>query len=272
MINYCLTYPNAKRDWQFGIQTTGGKLVGIILAIPKHICVKKETNVFIEVIIMRCHQKYWNNRLRYILIKELMRRANLTEINQIVLYDAVLLKPVSIFTYWNFQFNQYTSSQLPCTPRTPGWRRMTSVDVPSALDLVNKWSTQFEIRQVFNSEEEISYVFLLQKNVFTYVVEGKSNEITDLVSYSLFYARQTHACINAVVSTQSPVKQLIIDALACARENGASEAFIYQYNIESDILTSLSFQPYRNHTIHFCNYRYEITQNKSWTLLRLFSS
>ena len=47
-----------------------------------------------------------------------------------------------------------------------------------------------------------------------------------------------------VVSTQSPVKQLITDALVCARENGASTAIISQYQIENDILTSLSFQPY----------------------------
>ena len=33
-------------------------------------------------------------------------------------------------------------------------RRMTSEDVPSALALINKWSSQFEIRQIFRSEEE----------------------------------------------------------------------------------------------------------------------
>ena len=61
VINYCLTYPNARSDWQFGIQATGGKLVGIILAIPQNICIKKETKVFIQVIIMGCHIKYKNN-------------------------------------------------------------------------------------------------------------------------------------------------------------------------------------------------------------------
>ena len=269
MINYCLTYPNASSDWQFGIQTTGGKLVGIILAIPKHICIKKETKVFIEIIITRCHKKYMNNQLSYILIKELMRRANLTEINQFILYNNPVFKPVNTVIQWIYQFNQHASSQLPCSPRTPGWRRMTSEDVPSALALVNKWSSQFEIRQVCNSEE-ISYVFLLQKHVFTYVVERKSNEITDLVSYSLF---QTHAHINTVVSTQCPVKQLIINALVYTRENGATRTSIYQHNIESDILTSLSFQPDQNHTIHFCNYRYpEISQTNFWNYVYQYLS
>ena len=271
MINHCLTYPDTRSEWQFGIQATGSKLVGIILAIPQHICIKKETKVFIEVII-KCHKKYRNNRLRYILIKELMRRANLTEINQFILHSAPLFKPVTTIKQWIYQFNQQTSSQLPSSPRTPGWRRMTSEDVPSVLALINKWSSQFEIRQVFNSEDEISYVFLLQKNVLTYVVEDKSNIITDLVSYSLLhYVPRTYAAIDTVVSTQSPVKELIIDALVYARENGAIEASIYQRYIESDILTSLSFQPHQNNTtIHFYNYRYpEISQTKFWNNLAI---
>ena len=266
MINYYLTYPNARSDWQFGIQATGGKLVGIILAIPKHVCIKKQIKLFLEVMITD-HKKYKNNRLRYMLIKELMRRANLTEINQIILHDAPLFKPISTVKQWTYQFNQHTSSQLPCSPRTPGWRRMTSEDVPSALAFINKWSSQFEIGQVFNSEE-ISYVFL-HKHVFTYVVEDESDIITDLVSYNLFYqvdVHQPYTYITIVVSTQSPVKQLIIDALVCARENGATKTAIYQHNIESNILASLSFQPQGNSTVHFYNYRYpEISQTKFWT-------
>jgi len=37
---------------------------------------------------------------------------------------------------------------------------MTSEDVSSALALVNKYSSQFEIRRVFTSEEEFSHNFL----------------------------------------------------------------------------------------------------------------
>ena len=139
---------------------------------------------------------------------------------------------------------------------------MTSEDVPSALALINKWSSQFEISQVFNSKEEISYNFLNNFAV-TYVVEDNPNNITDLVSYGLLHMPCTVVHITTVVSTQSPVKQLITDALVCARENGASGVGIVQFNIESDILTSLSFQPSSQHTFHFYNYKYhEISQSK----------
>ena len=69
---------------------------------------------------------------------------------------------------WVYQFNQLTGSQLPSSPRTPGWRRMTSEDVPSALALVNKWSSQFGIRQVFNSEE-ILHKFVSVAEICAYV-------------------------------------------------------------------------------------------------------
>ena len=259
MVNYYITHPSTRSEWQFGIQTSNGKLVGFTLSIPKHIHIEKEIKTFIQVYTM-CHRKYNNSRLRYILIKELVRRANLAEINQLILicYHSSLLKPVTTITEWTYYFNQHTSAQLPSSTRTPGWRRMTLEDVPSALALINKWSSQFETKQVF-STEEFAQNFMSRKTVFTYVVEGKLNDITDLVSYRL--TGMFCIIIDPVVSTQSPVKQLLTDVLVCARENGTSTATVCQRNIENDILASLSFQLYDYYTLHFYNYRYhEISQ------------
>ena len=190
-----------------------------------------------------------------------MRRANLTKIDQLILTDTSLFKPVTTIMVWSYQFNQSTSSQLPSSPRTPGWRRMTSEDIPSALALINKWSSQFEIGRVFSSED-FTHSFLLQKYMVTYVVEDKSNKIADLVHGSIT-STIIVGNIAILISTQSPVKQLIIDALVCARENGAIAMTIYQRNIESDILASLSFQPSFNETRHFYNYSYhEISHSK----------
>ena len=264
MINYYFTHPCTRSEWQFGIQTTNGKLVGFILGIPKHIHIKKEEKAFIQI-LFDSHEKYMYKRLRYILIKEFVRRANLAKINQLMIGHGSFFKPATTIMRWIYQFNHPTNRQLPSSPRTPGWRRMTSEDVPSALALINKWSSQFEIRQIFNSEEEFAHYFLLQKFVFTYIVEDKPDSITDLVSYRLVDVPHymMNILINTVVSTQSPVKQLITDALVCARENGVSVAGIAQFNVESDILTSLSFQPSDHYTFHFYNYKcHEISQAK----------
>ena len=79
---------------------------------------------------------------------------------------------------------------------------MTSEDVPSALAFINKWSSQFEIRQVFNSEEEFAYNFLCSvfPNVYTYVVENKDNNITDLVSFRSLDKMNTKFSIKIVAS------------------------------------------------------------------------
>ena len=272
--NFILSQPNTKDEWQFGIRTTNGKLVAVVLAHPACISIGGISITCMNV-LLAYHPKYQDSRILYMLLKELRRRLNLYDINHFVLSFGHLsvLKPISIIRVWKYFFDHPTNSQLPSSPRTPGWRRMTSEDVPSASALINKWSSRFEIRQVFNSEEEFAYEFLcpiLPNYVFTYVVENAAN-ITDLVSFR-FIARRSHDAtdvfITTVVSTQTPVKQLIVDALVCAKENGGKNLVIIQYDIKSDILLSLSFQRvYNEDNILIYNYKYhEVSENNLWYL------
>ena len=261
-IRYYTTYPNTRHEWQFSIQTTSGKLVGIVLAAPVRIQVRKEMKVFIAPTIWY-HRKYENKRLFYMLAKELTRRANMTEVNQFILRTHPLFRPVTDTTIWSYQFNQPTSDPLPTSPRTPGWRRITSKDIPSALALINKWSSQFEIRQVFDSEE-LAHNFLLQKYLVTYVVEDERSSVTDLVSFKWYNPPFSCVVITNTISTQSSIEKLIIDALVCAKEYG-DKAVIHQHNIKRDILESLSFQQPQYGTISFYNYKYpHIAQPKFW--------
>ena len=48
-IIFHLTSPIVKNEWNFGIQTTDGKLVAIILASPNYICIGKEIKLFISI-------------------------------------------------------------------------------------------------------------------------------------------------------------------------------------------------------------------------------
>ena len=212
------------------------------------------------------HPKYHGKRLWYVLIKELMRRVNLHNINHFVLnfVDPSVAKPLSTIHIWIYDFDHPANTQLPSAPRTPGWRRITSEDVPSALALINKWSSQFEIRQVFNSEE-FSHIFLcptLPNTVFTYVVENGTN-ITDLVSLRFI---NVNVVINAVVSTQTPVKQLLINALVCAKKSGGKILQIFQRDIKPNVLLSLSFRCKPNGiNCLIYNYKYhEVTDSQLW--------
>ena len=274
-VYYHMYYPNTKMKWQFAIRTTNNKLVGVVVASCVHICIGK-TSVSCLYPAIAYHEKYQKNRIFYILNKELMRRANLYDINQFVIFNNEFIKPITTITQWKYQFRNPSAPQLPGSPRTPGWRRMTSKDVPSALALINKWSSQFEIRQVFTSEEECSYYLLnlcpailsyKMTRLFTYVVQNKSNNITDLVRYILHFDEQgfLSASSTVVISTQSPAKQLIMDALVCARKDGAECMIMYQHGIASDILTSLSFQQVKETTCHIYNYNHcEIPHHKFW--------
>ena len=55
LINYHTTHPSTRNDWQFGIQVTGGQLVGVVFAVPMHIHIEKQKKVFIEPYIC-CHE------------------------------------------------------------------------------------------------------------------------------------------------------------------------------------------------------------------------
>ena len=272
-------YPNTKNEWQFGIRTSNGKLVAVILGHP--VCISiGDVSLTCIFPIMTYHPKYRSNRLWYMLVKELMKRANLSNINHLLfcMFSASIIKPINTTHIWLYSFNDPTSSQLPSSPRIPGWRRMTSEDVPSALALINKWSSQFEIRRVFNSEKEFSHAFLcpiLPNSVFTYVVENEINNITDLVNFKLLTqpSLQVFADVTTVLSMKSSVKQLITDMLVCAKETCAEVFGCYpkgliipQCNIDPDVLSSLSFRCKNDHLDYVIyNYRYhEVPETKSW--------
>ena len=267
VFNFIMSHPNTKDEWQFGIRTTNGKLAAVVLAYPVCISIGGVSLTCIQPCIVY-RPKYNGKRIYYMLIKELMRRVNLCNINHACLIygNDGILKPLSTVHAWKYSFDHPTNSQLPSSPRTPGWRRMTSEDVPSALALINKWSSQFEVRQVFNSEEEFAHGFLcpaVLNYLFTYVVENEANNITDLVSFRLI--EDMVFGFTAVVSTQSPLKQLIVDALVCAKELGAKALIIYPY-IKPDVLSSLSFRDnFSTWGLSIYNYKYhEISEAKVW--------
>ena len=279
VVNCIFMHPSTKNEWQFGIRASNGKLVAVTLGHSVCISIGGVSITCISPIVTH-HPRYRNKRLWYMLVKELIRRANLCNINHLVFsLNSNIIKPINTTHVWSSGFNNPTSSQLPSSPRTPGWRRMTSEDVPSALALINKWSSQFEIRRVFNSEE-FTHTFLyptVPNSVFTYVVENEINNITDLVSFKLLPKSSSHVFsdITTVVSTKSSVKQLIMDILVCVKKTSAEvfgcyprELTISQCNIDPDVLSSLSFQcrVKNNHMDYFIyNYRYhEVPEAKFW--------
>ena len=127
-----------------------------------------------------------------LMLKEMYRRVNLHGISHSLIcsFDDTILKPIVNFTHWEYNFKGTYNLPLPHSPTTPGWRAMTSKDIPSALALTNKYTSQFEIRQVFQSEEEFSHYFMcpmIENCMHTYVVEDPvTGDITDVAGFKPF--------------------------------------------------------------------------------------
>ena len=203
----------------------------------------------------------------YVLIKELMRRVNLYKINHLSsstsAFVSSVLKPLSTAHLWVYNFDYPTNTQLPNSPRTPGWRRMTSEDAPNALALVNKWSSQFEIKQIFTNEAD--FLYHCPSHGLTYVVENKTNNITDLVSFRFIDVSLCATLITTLVSSQTPTKQLIIDTLVCVKDSDGKSVGLSQHNIKPDVLLSLSFHCIDNLKYFIYNYKYhEVSENEFW--------
>ena len=139
---------------------------------------------------------------------------------------------------------------------------MTSKDIPSALALTNKYISQFEIRQVFQSEEEFSYYFMcpmIENYMRTYVVEDPvTGDITDVAGFKLEPSLVGHKLLGVstiLVAVKSPARQLLIDLLVCAKQTKADVIYTVQYGLTNDVFENLITKADSFHC-HLLNYQY----------------
>ena len=204
------------------------------------------------------------------MFKELFRRVKLYGISQGLMYSTTdtILKPVTTVTSWVYIFHE-ENLPLPHFPKTPGWRAMTSKDIPSALTLTNKYTTRFEIGRVFQCEEEFSYCFMcpmIENYLYTYIVEDPvTHDITDVVGFQI--DKSNHPFIIAFLHhfwylAKSPPRQLLIDLLICARQEMVNMLSTLQFGLGRDIFENLFHYRKKVHW-HLFNYQYnEIDENK----------
>ena len=138
---------------------------------------------------------------------------------------------------------------------------MTSKDIPSALALTNKYTSQFEIRQVFQSEEEFSYYFMcpvIENYMHTYVIEDPvTGDITDVAGFRLEQSLdglKLFAASTILVAVKSPARQLLTDLLVCAKQAKADVFDTIQYGLTNDVFQNLTMNPIWH--CHLLNYQY----------------
>ena len=213
-------------------------------------------------------------------IKETMRMLGCEGIFQATMLTHRRVIPKSVITQYVY-FCDLRSHSLPYITRTVGLRRMKSNDVPKALALTNQYTSQFEIGQVFQSEEEFSHWFLspLRDDMTTYVVEEpNSGNITDMFSFTTNMdiimpimpgIKGNFAIFNALVITKSSPKQLITDLLVCIKQQNVTFVTLFQYGLKEHLFTDFfKSSKATRRQLHwlFYNYRYPEVDNDNHCL------
>lgn len=225
---WALTPPGYAEDWHIGVRVQKtGKLVAFISGIPVEL--RCRSNVFnsAEINFLCVHKKLRSKRLAPVLIKEVTRRINLTDVWQAIYTAGVVIPtPFSTCRYYHRNLNPPKLVDIGFSPlprgqtiarlvrqyaagdavKTPGFREMVAADIPQVWALLKRYLERFPIAQTFSNEADVAHWFVsgLGKDVdgkregqvvWAYVVEDPTTHlITDMVSfYSLPSTIMQHA-------------------------------------------------------------------------------
>lgn len=249
-LRWALQPPGYIHDLHVGVRVNTGKkkLVGFITGIPAHMKVYDDDIKMVEINFLCVHKKLRSKRLAPVLIKEITRRVNLTNVWQAVYTAGVVLpKPVARNRYYHRSLNpkklieigfsrlqqRMTISRLiklyrlPKDPVTPGIRPMQPKDVPQCCSMLNAYLASFKLRQFFTEEEFSHWLLPLPNVVSSFVVEDPATgKCTDMVSFyqlpSTIIGNDKHSTLKAAysfynVSTKTPWNNLMEDALILAK-------------------------------------------------------
>ncbi|PNW81548.1 hypothetical protein CHLRE_06g251100v5 [Chlamydomonas reinhardtii] len=252
-LKWCLLCPGHKLEWLVGVRVkTSRKLVGFISAVPASIRVNAGRVPMVEINFLCVHKKLRSKRLAPVLIKEITRRVNRTDIWQAAYTAGVLLpKPVATCRYYHRSLNprklidvgfsrlapRMTMARtiklykLPDIPVTPGLREARPEDAPKIAELLNSQLGRYKLTQHFNAEEVAHWFQNIDNVINALVVEDPDSpgSLTDVVSFytlpSSILGHPQHTELKAAylyytASTATPLKQLVNDAMAVAAARG----------------------------------------------------
>jgi len=251
-LKWALKPPGYRTELHIGVRHQLGKkkLVGFITGVPSLIRVYQEPVKMVEINFLCVHKKLRNKRLAPVLIKEVTRRVNLSDVWQAVYTAGVVLpKPVAQNRYYHRSLNpkklidigfsrlhaRLTINRMiklyrvPERPKTFGFRELQARDVPAACKLLTNYLKRFGLVQTF-TEDEFAHWFLPRAGVVnSYVVENASRQITDMSSFytlpSSIINNEKYSTLKAAysfynVSTKTHWVDLITDTLVMAKNLG----------------------------------------------------
>ena len=274
-LKWLISSPLYKKGCLLGIKSsTSKKLIWLGIFIPYNIRIggKLLSMVHLQYNFSSGAEKQ-QNYLFNAGIKETMRMLAYEEIFQATMCNDQCVIPKPVITHDMYACDLRSFSLPYTSPRTVGLRRMKPSDVPKAFTLTNQYTSQFEIGQVFQSEEEFSHWFLspLYDDLTTYVVEEpNSGNITDMFSAVTFDFKSSKAAnVTALVITKSSPKQLITDLLVCMKQQNVTYVSLLQNGFKKHLFTDFfKTSELTGEQAHwlFYNYRYPEVANDNHCL------
>lgn len=261
-LHWALTPPGYIPNWNVAVRRKSDKkMLGFIAGIPLKIrmewnkgeTIKDDGKPICEINFLCVHKVLRVKRLAPILIKEVTRRVNLTNIWQAVYTAGIELPtPFSVAPYYHRSLNPEKlvatgfstvphklsklrnpimalarSLKLDDKPKTPNLRVMQKKDVPAVTTLLNNYLSTFQVAPVFNELEVAHYLLPRENILFTYVVDN-GTEVTDFFSFYCIpstvignarYSEIKAAYIHYYAHTATPLLQLMNDLLIIAQQN-----------------------------------------------------
>eukprot|EP01098_Paradermamoeba_levis_P004576 TRINITY_DN1959_c0_g1_i1.p1 TRINITY_DN1959_c0_g1~~TRINITY_DN1959_c0_g1_i1.p1 ORF type:complete len:412 (-),score=110.65 TRINITY_DN1959_c0_g1_i1:26-1261(-) len=250
-LKWALTPPGFRLDWHVGVRVKSNqKLVGFITAIPAKIAVYGKEIDMVEINFLCVHKKLRAKRLAPLLIREITRRVNLTDVWQAVYTGGIVIpKPVASCRYWHRSLNpqklidvkfshlgpRMTLSRtiklyrLPEKAQIPGLRPLQEKDVVEVQKMVAEYLKQFPLHPILSVEEFKHWLLPRDGVINSYVVEDPTtHKITDFTSFytlpSTIIGNTKYKTLKAAysyynVATKHDLKVLINDALTMAKLN-----------------------------------------------------
>jgi glycylpeptide N-tetradecanoyltransferase len=252
-IRWSLSPPGYIPEWHVGIRLSKNNLlVALVTAIPFVSRIRGEDVRTPQINFLCISRKLRGKRLAPVLVREITRRI-LTTNAQGAIYTAGLDLPGAIchckyyhrplnprklvetgFMSMNLRANMRILNKLYSIPRmikTPGLRPAIADDLDAVSDLITTYFAKLALTPKLTNEEIRHWLLPRNKTVETYVVEDSMNGvITGLVSWTWIPLLVTDcveeeelnvAYLYYVVSTTTPICQLVEDSLILIKDAGA---------------------------------------------------
>ena len=265
--------PGSVPDWSIGVRASESrKLLAFISGKRMKIKVNDNVIQMAEINFLCVHPKLRHKKLAPLMIREVTRRINLTNIWQAI-YTGATLRPGAFGScrYWHRSLNPKKLHETGFAALKPGFKKPTEAfrmrpmvpsDVPWVTKLLNNHTSKFKVAPIFD-EDEVAHTFLPREDVVQSYVLGN----TDFLSFYSIPSSVTgqNATIRAAygyyfVPGQLETRELFAEALGRAAQQGY-DVFnsIDVANNDTKTLWDLGFTPGTG-TLHYYFYNLKLEQ------------